>query len=1104
MKITIDASENGATSLGTVSTKNAANIDNSAQKNANTTKYGHHYYLDISGNVMDNNAYAGHGKTAEDVMLEAGSQDIVARRNYMAVMSNTMSKEDFAKLQRDGIHPGNTEIGTVVTIIDHIKAALIKGGKEVHGYTDNMDAETFAAITGDKVMAEKLLKQFQEKGLPSSEENWASAGKAWEKARDITELSEGAVKYMVENNLSPTIENLYLAKYSGGNDAGKQGRGYFAQNLGSADGQAAYFAKKADRFDWDKLNPQIEKAVRDAGFEYNEKTRNSGRWLVEKGIPLTTDHLLALNQIHGLKLPQDKAEIASAIAGAISDGRNPLTANLLDPRSNMEKAVAYAANIKSIEPQAVEEVVLNEQILNLKNLFIAQRKIIHESNDRPSQSTNTAARFSQAAEAVPASSNNTAKNNNSGLNERIITAQRTLAEASLIMTATANIRLLRSGFSIETASLEQLVTRLKEAEVAIRSQLVGTKSENEAVTATRYSLYQDTLTKVNEISVMPAALIARMTRFTPAHLLPAAGTLNSINEIHATGTILQAAYEKAGEYYEQVKTAPRRDMGDSIQKAFRNVDDILTASNLALSDANRRAIRILGYNSMELSSENIDAVKEKDAQLQDILAKMKPGTVLNMIREGLNPLTMSLNELQDVLNGKNESIADALESYSHFLAKLDRKGDISKEERSVYIGIYRLLRQIEKGESRAVGSLIHAEMDFSLGNLLTAMRSFRRQGMDYRVNDDFGGVDAVHFGERLESSLEKLHQEMRSRVEPAMSEREAGVIDSESAMTDSETELRENLAAIIEKLKLAETDEAYHDLLLKDVQTLKSIDQNIIRSLLDSNQPITVNNLIAALSLLKKPGELHQKAKEQAKETNLDMVLTETKENLIRDFTDEDSAANAYDNLQKVMTDIFSRAAVKEQAATFDVKELSNMCRQINLISAMKSAQLKAADGRTYREERYDIPIEIDGEITAINLLIRHDSASTGKVSCAMNHAAFWAVTADFTVNNGKINGHVAVNNTEGLKKLDEKADNLYAALSDILEINDIHFIKSNVAETALLSSTLNNENKIINSSTEEQDKSMDAGKASNKELYLIAKAFITFIQRENGISNDA
>ena len=72
------------------------------------------YKIDISGNVMDNNAYAGHGKTAEDVRLDASQRDIQTERNYMAVMSNSMSAQDFAKLQKEGYRVGHTDVETSI------------------------------------------------------------------------------------------------------------------------------------------------------------------------------------------------------------------------------------------------------------------------------------------------------------------------------------------------------------------------------------------------------------------------------------------------------------------------------------------------------------------------------------------------------------------------------------------------------------------------------------------------------------------------------------------------------------------------------------------------------------------------------------------------------------------------------------------------------------------------------------------------------------------------------------------------------------------------------------------------------------------------------
>ena len=61
------------------------------------------FALDISGMVMDNTAYGVQGRTAEDVMRDASVVDTDVLRDYMTVMSNSMSEEDFAKLQKEGV-----------------------------------------------------------------------------------------------------------------------------------------------------------------------------------------------------------------------------------------------------------------------------------------------------------------------------------------------------------------------------------------------------------------------------------------------------------------------------------------------------------------------------------------------------------------------------------------------------------------------------------------------------------------------------------------------------------------------------------------------------------------------------------------------------------------------------------------------------------------------------------------------------------------------------------------------------------------------------------------------------------------------------------------
>ena len=64
---------------------------------------------------------------------------------------------------------------------------------------------------------------------------------------------------------------------------------------------------------------------------------------------------------------------------------------------------------------------------------------------------------------------------------------------------------------------------------------------------------------------------------------------------------MQSAYEKAGEAYETMGTQVREDLGDSIEKAFGNVAEILAGLGFEDTEANEKAVRILGYNSMDIT-----------------------------------------------------------------------------------------------------------------------------------------------------------------------------------------------------------------------------------------------------------------------------------------------------------------------------------------------------------------------------------------------------------------------------------------------------------------------------------------------------------------------
>lgn len=260
------------------------------------------YALDISGKVMDNNAYGGHGKTAEEVMQDAGAIDVATQTDFMTVMSNTMSEEDFARLQKEGYYPGDMEIEEVVTIVDTIKAELIRGGTEVAGYTDDLDMETLAQITGSEAFAAEIAKQFRAYDIPITRENVQAAREAFERAMQTGQPGEGTVKYMVENRMEPTIDNLYMADHSAASDSHRQGHGYYASD------NTGYYAKKAEDYNWEQLRPQIERVLEEAGLAVSEDNVQNAQWLIGVGVPLTPETVGALHEIEKAELTLGSGE----------------------------------------------------------------------------------------------------------------------------------------------------------------------------------------------------------------------------------------------------------------------------------------------------------------------------------------------------------------------------------------------------------------------------------------------------------------------------------------------------------------------------------------------------------------------------------------------------------------------------------------------------------------------------------------------------------------------------------------------------------------------------------------------------------------------------
>lgn len=984
---------------------------------------GRGYALDISGTVMDNTAYGVQGRTAEDIMQQAECIDVTTQRNYMTVMSNSMSSEDFAKLQEEGYHPADVTIEETVTITDHIKAELAKAGVDVKGYTDQVSKTAMEEVAGSQASAQQIAAKLQQADAAVTDENIEQVKEAFEQASTLSELSEGAAKYMVENGMEPTIEEVYKAQFSGNADADRQGRGYYAEDTG-------YYSMKAEEYDWQQLQSQMEKVIEEAGLTVNEESLEQAKWLIEKGIPLTTENLGVLNEIESLELPMDSDQLLNAIAGTVARGKAAKQTNLADTETTMEKALRYAQFVSEVSDEAADLVVAEEKELNLKNLEEAQKRIDN-------------------GEIIP-----------SGVN---ITARRKMEEIRLQMTVEANLKLLESGYQIETAELEQLVEELKAAENARNQVLFRTENTEEA--QIKAALYEETRSKTEQIPFLPAATVGKAV-FAEYEA--------TIDTVYAQGTELKKAYEAAGESYETMMTSPRKDLGDSIQKAFRNVDEILKDLNLELTEQNRRAVRILGYNGTEITTENILAVKDADISIRKATDKMTPAATMEMIKEGINPLEMTVSELNEYFDRKDNEAEEQALKYSKYLYKLEQNNEITEAEREAYIGIYRFFRQMEKNDGAAIGAVLNAGGEVSFKNLMTAIRTGKKAGMDITVNDNFGGLaDLITAGESIteqiargfaentqsgtDKSTQQYYEKLAKQISDNLQPEKIKNIPLDGNMT-----LEEFAARLDAADTNGELETAYREAQLKEYREAQNVDDETIRFLLDSGEEVTVNNLLAADKWLKKPGDAFKKMHSLHKE------FLKSAKKLEEGFEDEISAKQGYEEFTEEVFGQLEEAAGQEAVTSLDVKEMHLLHKQIRL------AQANA------KQEEYQIPVQIGEEITAVRLRIIKGGEETGKVKVTMDTEKYGLAEAEFKVSGNTLEGFIAVSKEgtlEELKKLESKMKE--ALESSGLEISAFRFTQSSRIDT---NSFMKEEN---TGDTE----------VSSVQLYGTAKAFLQAIQ---------
>ena len=931
-----------------------ANKQNKKESNALNTK-------EVKGdNSYNRRASLKRQDTDKDLMLlrkgrhnsnRKRDDDYNKTKGLIEGILNRMTAQDYKKLSDEGFKPEELTIEALTSALQLVKDN--ESGNRNRVQKENTLNKKNDTIKGTYTISEdEIIKRMEDENLPINDESIERVKSALKLSEGIPHMGKKDMLYVLNNQVTPSIENLYKARYSNQSN----------ENI----------VKLSDS-EWEDLIPQVKEIIEGTELELDSELIEDARWLIENNIPLTNDNIDQLRGLKDLTKNYNKDAILDRILEGMKEGDLP------------------------------EDVALIEQ---------------------------------QA---------------------KALTAKRQLEETRLKMTLEAAMRLENKDFNLETEALERVVERLRSQEEIYYKELY-----NQSIADSRESslrLLQITSESMEALKAIPIHVLGMTLRGRENQTVP---------DLLSAGSGIIAELDRAKEAYEALFTIPNTEYGDSIKKAFANAGSLMEEMGIDNTEYNHRAIRILGYNKMDITKESIEQVKAYDLSVSYLIQNLNPGVAVQIIKDGVNPMDTPIDELNRHIESLAEQGYSSLDKYSSYLYKLEKEEGISEAERKAYIGIYRLLYQIEKSDGAALGAVIKSDREVTLNHLLTALRTNKKGDMNYKVDDDFGTLQERSFSKEsisdqiasvfhdgnysIQSSVQNeiqkaIVKDLLNSLTPHKLQELHNSILSMAAKTEGASTQPMNVwetignmptEQLLQQIKNIQTNpgenQAYYYERVRELQEIYSKSDQSIRFLSDFNIPCTTNNLMMAGQILNNSGTVFKKLfglmkEEETEEDEKSQSRLKKKLDLSDTLIDNETMTEVYEQLEQEVKAIIEEESSEEQIDAISLTQLKSMGMQMQFMRNLA------------KREFYQIPIEASGKITNVNLTIIRGKSSEGKVTVSLISEGLGSIKAEASLKDNKLNGYISSDHKGSLKTIEAQAEQLEAvAQEENITIKQLNF----------------------------------------------------------------
>ena len=362
--------------------------------------------------------------------------------------------------------------------------------------------------------------------------------------------------------------------------------------------------------------------------------------------------------------------------------------------------------------------------------------------------------------------------------------------------------------------------------------------------------------------------------------------------------------------------------------------------------------------------------------------RLTPKNVLQMIRDGVNPLEKTFDELEAYFSQNPQSYEEEAEDYSRFLYQLEQKKDITEEERKAYIGIYRMVHQVEREDGAAVGAVVNTGAELQFSTLLAAARSRRTSHMDWKVSDDTGLTREIHFSENNIS--EQIRMGMAKEILTDVSES-------------------------------GESRAAYAQEGLQQMREAGNTAPEAAELLQKGEVPVSASNLLAAQALLEDPAELfgdlrrYREKYDQNNQNDQKKEVSGDTAGLWKELDQPDFAEEYGTMLQEALQDT-ETMSLEQADEHLDVKQLQLVHKQLRLAGSLQDKQ------------EYFLPMYLGEQLAGVHLTLQQGSGDMGVVEIRVN-AGDEELEAHLQVKGDTVEGYLVGNTPEEVTKLQKASD---------------------------------------------------------------------------------